>query len=89
MERGTPKPAHLTWVNIAVGLLFLLLDAFLSWYFALGLSTSLLVAAARCVVQLTIMVDARNSSRDRFLMLPRVSSFNACSRRIHLGQLQA
>ncbi|CAG7849542.1 SubName: Full=Uncharacterized protein {ECO:0000313/EMBL:CCA73581.1} [Serendipita indica DSM 11827] len=55
MDHGTPKPAHLTWTNIGVGLLFLLLDAFLSWYFALGLSTSLLVAAARCVVQLTVM----------------------------------
>lgn len=59
MDHGTPKPAHLTWTNIGVGLLFLLLDAFLSWYFALGLSTSLLVAAARCVVQLTVMVHSQ------------------------------
>ncbi|KAG8828004.1 hypothetical protein FRC19_010512 [Serendipita sp. 401] len=52
---GVPEPAHLTWVNIAIGLLFLLLDASLSIFFQLGLSVSLLTAAARCVLQLTVM----------------------------------
>lgn len=51
-----PKPAYLTWTNIGIGLLFLLLDALLSVTLQLGLSTSLLTAAARCVVQLTVMV---------------------------------
>lgn len=51
-----PKPAHLTWRNILIGLCFLLLDVFLSIYLKLGLATSLLTAAARCIIQLTVMV---------------------------------
>jgi ABC-type iron transport system FetAB permease component len=50
-----PKTAYLTWANVAIGLLFLLLDVALSFFLQLGLSTSLLTAAARCVIQLTIM----------------------------------
>jgi hypothetical protein len=51
-----PKQAYLTWTNIGIGLLFLLLDALLSITLQLGLSASLLTAAARCVIQLTVMV---------------------------------
>lgn len=55
LQGGTPQAAHLTWINIGIGLLFLLLDALLSVTLQLGLSTSLLTAAARCVIQLTLM----------------------------------
>jgi ABC-type iron transport system FetAB permease component len=55
MQEG-PQPAHLTWFNIGIGLLFLVLDALLSVTLQLGLATSLVTAAVRCVVQLTVMV---------------------------------
>jgi len=51
-----PKTAHLTWGNVAIGLLFLLLDASLSVFLELGLSMSLITAAIRCIVQLSVMV---------------------------------
>ena len=47
---------HLTWTNVGIGLAFILLDIVLSASFGLQLETSLLVAALRCLVQLTIMV---------------------------------
>lgn len=50
-----PKTAYLTWANVGIGLLFLLLDAVLSIVLQLGLSASLLTAAARCIIQLTVM----------------------------------
>lgn len=50
-----PKTGYLTWTNVGIGLLFLVLDAVLSVILNLGLSTSLLTAAARCVIQLTAM----------------------------------
>jgi hypothetical protein len=52
-----PKTAHLTWTNVGIGLLFLLLDAALSVFLELGLSMSLITAALRCVVQLSVMVS--------------------------------
>lgn len=51
-----PKTAHLTWTNVGIGVLFLLLDAALSVTLELGLSVSLITAAIRCVVQLSVMV---------------------------------
>lgn len=54
-QGDVPKTAHLTWVNVGIGLLFLLLDASLSVFFQLGLEASLLIAAARCILQLSVM----------------------------------
>ncbi|KDN52553.1 UPF0014-domain-containing protein [Tilletiaria anomala UBC 951] len=52
----TPSPGqHLTWANVLIAFCFLLIDALLSIYFKLGISRSLLIAAARCAVQLYIM----------------------------------
>lgn len=50
-----PKTAHLTWTHVGIGLLFLLLDASLSVFFQLGLSASIITAALRCIVQLSVM----------------------------------
>lgn len=45
----------LGWTNVGIGFCFVLLDVVLSRVLSLGISSSLLVASARCVVQLTIM----------------------------------
>nr|XP_018265881.1 uncharacterized protein I303_02257 [Kwoniella dejecticola CBS 10117]OBR88039.1 hypothetical protein I303_02257 [Kwoniella dejecticola CBS 10117] len=46
---------NLTWVNVLIGLLFILFDSLLSLVLGLGIGGSLMVAAARCVLQLSIM----------------------------------
>lgn len=45
----------LGWDNVALGLTFIAFDAGLSFVFGLGIGTSLLSAALRCVVQLTVV----------------------------------
>ncbi|KAJ2084351.1 hypothetical protein H4R24_000144 [Coemansia sp. RSA 988] len=45
----------LTWNNVAIAALLLGINIGLSLWFRLGLSNSLVVAAARCVVQLTLL----------------------------------
>lgn len=45
----------LTWGNVLIGLLFIILDAVLSLVFGLGIGGSLLIAAGRCILQLTVM----------------------------------
>lgn len=51
-----PTPdTQLTWVNVAIGLLFIVFDAVLSGVLGLGIGTSLMVAAARCILQLSVM----------------------------------
>jgi ABC-type iron transport system FetAB permease component len=45
----------LGWTNVVIGLLFIAFDAVLSLVLGLGIGGSLVVAAARCVVQLTVM----------------------------------
>jgi ABC-type iron transport system FetAB permease component len=45
----------LGWTNVGIGFCFVLLDVVLSRILSLGISSSLLIASARCVVQLTIM----------------------------------
>ena len=45
----------LTWLNVGIGLLFIIFDAILSLILGLGIGTSLVVASIRCVVQLSIM----------------------------------
>jgi ABC-type iron transport system FetAB permease component len=46
---------HLNWLNVVFGLGFIAFDALLSLGFGLGIGGSLIVAAGRCVLQLTIM----------------------------------
>lgn len=53
---GQPGQGHLTWFNVGIGLLFLVADAILSLTLKLGVEVSLLTAAARCIIQLSIMV---------------------------------
>lgn len=47
--------ATLTWINIAIGFTFILLNVGLSTAFRLGLGTSLLIAAVRCTGQLAVV----------------------------------
>ncbi|KAK8846652.1 hypothetical protein IAR55_005739 [Kwoniella newhampshirensis] len=49
-----PSPT-LTWFNVLIGLLFIIFDAVLSLILGLGIGSSLLVAAARCILQLSVM----------------------------------
>ena len=53
---GQPGQGHLTWFNVGIGLIFLIADAILSLTLKLGVEMSLLTAAARCIIQLSIMV---------------------------------
>jgi len=53
---GQPGQGHLTWCNVGIGLLFLIADAILSLTLKLGVEVSILTAAARCILQLSIMV---------------------------------
>ena len=46
---------QVTWLNVLAGFSLLLLDIVASSYFKLGLSKDLLIAAARCVAQLTLL----------------------------------
>lgn len=51
-----PSAANdLSWTNVGIGFLFVLFDALLSTALGLGIGRGLLVAAARCIIQLTIM----------------------------------
>lgn len=45
----------LTWVNVGIGFLFILFDAVLSTILGLGIGRGLIVAACRCIIQLTVM----------------------------------
>jgi len=47
--------SNLSWLNVGIGLLFIIFDAVLSFALNLGIGGSLLVAAVRCVLQLTVM----------------------------------
>jgi ABC-type iron transport system FetAB permease component len=46
----------LNWVNVALGLSFILFNVAVSSFFALGLGRSLLTAAIRCVLQLAVVL---------------------------------
>ncbi|KAJ2616156.1 hypothetical protein H4S08_000911 [Coemansia sp. RSA 1365] len=51
----TAPEEPLTWNNVSIAALLLGVNIALSMWFKLGLSSSLIVAAARCVVQLTLL----------------------------------
>lgn len=46
---------HLTWLNVGIGFAFVAVDAVVSYGLGLGIGTSLVSAAVRCIVQLSIM----------------------------------
>ncbi|KAJ1307387.1 hypothetical protein OPQ81_001492 [Rhizoctonia solani] len=46
---------HLTWVNVGIGFCFVAVDAVVSYGLGLGVGTSLVSSAARCIVQLSVM----------------------------------
>ncbi|CAE6456609.1 unnamed protein product [Rhizoctonia solani] len=46
---------HLNWVNVGIGFCFVAADAVVSYGLGLGVGTSLVSAAIRCIVQLSIM----------------------------------
>ena len=45
----------LTWYNVALALSFVAFDAILSSVYRLGISSSLISAALRCTIQLSVM----------------------------------
>lgn len=45
----------LTWPNVALALSFVAFDAVLSSIYRLGISSSLISAALRCIIQLSVM----------------------------------
>jgi ABC-type iron transport system FetAB permease component len=54
---GVPsgEQSLLTWSNVALAFSFVAFDAVLSSVYRLGISSSLITAAVRCVIQLSIM----------------------------------
>jgi ABC-type iron transport system FetAB permease component len=50
-----PEQPPLGWTNVSVALAFILFDVGLSTVFRLGLGVSLVVAAGRCMGQLTVV----------------------------------
>ncbi|KAL0953125.1 hypothetical protein HGRIS_004394 [Hohenbuehelia grisea] len=46
---------HLTWANVSLAFSFIVFDALISVSFGLGVSSALLTAAIRCVVQLSLV----------------------------------
>lgn len=54
-DQGSGKAPELSITNVALALAFISVDAVLSIIFNLGIASSLLVAAARCVLQLSVM----------------------------------
>lgn len=58
MDGGDTQPqptTHLTYANVGLAFSFILFDAILSFFFGLGVGTSLVTSAVRCVVQLAIV----------------------------------
>ena len=51
-DSGQPT---LTWTNVGIGLVFILLDVGISTVFRLGVGLSLLIAALRCIGQLGVV----------------------------------
>lgn len=50
-----PSTKDLTWENVGLAFSFILFDAVFSRLFGLGVGSSLVTAAVRCVVQLTLV----------------------------------
>lgn len=52
---ASPTQPQLSLLNVTLGLSFIVFDAVLSVTFNLGIASSLLVAAGRCILQLSVM----------------------------------
>jgi ABC-type iron transport system FetAB permease component len=55
VDPAKPGAGHLTWFNVVIGLSFIAFDSILSLTLGLGIGSSLVIAAARCVLQLSVM----------------------------------
>jgi ABC-type iron transport system FetAB permease component len=55
MDEPNGGAEDLSWTNIALGLSFIAFNAVISQLLHLGVGTSLVTAAVRCVVQLSVM----------------------------------
>ena len=56
MDSPGPEPdTHLTYGNVGLAFSFILFDAFISFFFGLGVGGSLITAAVRCVLQLAVV----------------------------------
>jgi hypothetical protein len=55
MDVPSESNPHLTWENVGLGFLFIVFDAAVSTSLGLGVGRSLVTAALRCVVQLSLM----------------------------------
>ncbi|KAJ3563823.1 hypothetical protein NP233_g8688 [Leucocoprinus birnbaumii] len=51
----SPNSADLGWVNVAIALAFILLNSAISGLLKIGVGTSLIISAIRCMVQLTLV----------------------------------
>ena len=64
MDSTTGPTTTLHWVNVALALSFVLFNVAVSTYFKLGIGPSLLTAAVRCILQLTLVATILQSVFD-------------------------
>lgn len=55
MDAPSNSQTHLTWANVGLGFIFIVFDAIISTSLGLGVGRSLVTAALRCMVQLSLM----------------------------------
>lgn len=56
MDAGSPNDqTHLNFANVGLAFAFILFNAAVSTFFGLGVGSSLVTAAIRCVVQLSVV----------------------------------
>lgn len=56
MDAGPLGPStYLSWPNVSLAFGFIIFNSVISWTFELGVGASLVTAAVRCVVQLTLV----------------------------------
>ena len=55
MDSGPSPSTHLSWENVGLAFAFILFDALVYQTFSLGVGSSLVTAAVRCVAQLSLV----------------------------------
>lgn len=54
-DQPNSSRTHLTWTNVGLAFSFIIFDAVVSKSFSLGIGSSLVTAAVRCVLQLSVV----------------------------------
>lgn len=89
MDTADPRPAiegpELTWINVALAFSFIVFNVVLSSVLRLDIGNSLLIASARCVVQLgvvALLLQKVFEARDPWIVAAIVCESDLC---VHYG----